>query len=170
MNKRRPFILAIAACLLLAGCNSEPKTTADKIDALKRQVEADAVSLQNIENDFVTPLQRDFMFCDSLLQYMNQEQVDANFETLNLTQAYLLQFSTVQPIMVQKMDYVTLQLDRLKSDLESQFVSDSLAQVYLNTENMVADTLHNQVAYFQDRFRQCQKDLKAVKNTKIKRQ
>lgn len=171
MNKRRfPILVIVIAYLLLVGCHSEPKTTAEKIDALKRQVESDAKALKTIEDKYVTPLQRDFLFCDSLLQYMSQEQMDANFETLNLTHAYLLQFSSVQPGMVQKMGYVTLQLDRLKSDLESQFVSDSLAQIYLNTESMVADTLHNQVVYFQDRLSQCQKDLNVVKKTKIKRQ
>ena len=151
------------AFFILTGCT--PKTTSDKIEALKRQVETDAKTLQDIENKDFAKLQSDFKHCDSMLQHLNEAQVNASFETLNLTQAYLQQFKDVKPVMADKMDYLMVQLDNLKSDAESHYLSDSLVLVYLDTETKVADTLHKQVDYFQDRFHKCQNDLNTLKKS-----
>lgn len=166
MNNHKIIFLVLAITLLsLLGCKEVPKTTSEKIDALKHQVEADAMTLQNIENKDFTLLQDDFKYCDSMLQFLSTEQVDAGFEKLNLTQAYLQQFAEVKPIMVSKMNYVVAQLDNLKTDLVSQYVSDSLAIIYLADESRVADTLHEQVLYFQDRFGKCQRELNTLKKS-----
>ena len=166
MRKSNIILIAAFACLLLNGCTSQPKTTMEKIDTLKQQVLTDAHTLQNIDNKVFTKLQKDFLYCDSILQYLTPEQVDARFEQLNLTQAYLLQYCEVKPVMEKKMDYLVEQLDHLKADAESHYLSDSLVTVYLAIETRVADTLHAQVSYFQDCLGNCQKELNKLKKSK----
>ena len=165
MRKTRLTLIAATACVMMLGCTSQPKTTIEKIDLLKKQVQADATALQNIANEDFARIQKDFHYCDSMLQYINDKQIGAHFEKLNLTQAYILQFKEVKPIMEQKIDYVMQQLINLKSDAESHYLSDSLVQVYLATESKVADTLHAQVKYFKDSFQKCQKSLNQLKKS-----
>lgn len=163
MRKTKLILIAAIACIVLSGCNNQPKTTIEKIDLLKKQVATDAKALQAIANEDFTTLQNDFHYCDSLLQHIDAEQVKANFDQLNLTQAYILQFKEVKPVMEKKMDYLVQQLDNLKSDAESQYLPDSLVLIYLDTETKVADTLHAQVDYFKDSFSSCQKSLNQMK-------
>ena len=163
MRKTKLILIAALACIVLSGCNNQPKTTIEKIDLLKKQVATDAKALQAIANEDFTILQNDFHYCDSMLQYIDAEQVKANFDQLNLTQAYILQFKEVKPVMEKKMDYLVQQLDNLKSDAESQYLPDSLVLIYLDTETKVADTLHAQVDYFKDSFSSCQKSLNQMK-------
>ena len=163
MRKTKLILIAALACIVLSGCNNQPKTTIEKIDLLKKQVATDAKALQAIANEDFTTLQNDFHYCDSMLQYIDAEQVKANFDQLNLTQAYILQFKEVKPDMEKKMDYLVQQLDNLKSDAESQYLPDSLVLIYLDTETKVADTLHAQVDYFKDSFSSCQKSLNQMK-------
>ena len=149
--------------LALGGCHSAPETNIDKIDNLKKQVQTDAKTLSDLETkDFVT-LEKDFMACDSMLQYQKEEQVKKSFETLQLVQAYLEQFKVTKPVMQAEIDSTLLQLDRLKADAESHYLSDSLVEVYIDTETEYVNRLSNQVQYFQDRFGSCQKDLNALK-------
>lgn len=163
MRKTKLILIAALACIVLSGCNNQPKTTIEKINLLKKQVATDAKALQAIANEDFTTLQNDFHYCDSLLQHIDAEQVKANFDQLNLTQAYILQFKEVKPVMEKKMDYLVQQLDNLKSDAESQYLTDSLVLIYLDTETKVADTLHAQVDYFKDSFSSCQKSLNQMK-------
>ena len=165
MRKTRLTLIAAIACVVMLGCTSQPKTTVEKIDLLKKQVQADALALQNIENEDYARIQKDFHYCDSMLQYLDEKQVDAHFNQLNLTQAYLLQVKEVKSIMEKKMDFVVQQLSNLKSDAESHYLSDSLVLVYLETENKVADTLHAQVEYFKDSFHKCQEKLNQMKKS-----
>ena len=166
MNKKHILTVMLAALLLgLASCKETPNTTSQKIDALKTQVSNDAKAVKELGNKQFADLHNDFMVCDSMLQYLKDEQIDACFDILNLTQAYLEQFELVKPVMLSKMDYISTQLDNLKADLASQFVSDSLALVYLNDESRVADTLHQQLLYFEDRFGKCQQDINNLKNS-----
>lgn len=166
MNKRRTLLLAlIIALATLSGCHDKPQTTTEKIEQLKYQVGLDAVRLESIERQQYITLKNDFHACDSMLQHLSEAQIDASFEKLQYTQAYLLQFEMVKPMIVNKIDYIKTQLDNLMSDLESHYVSDSLALVYLDTESRVADTLHEQIVYFGDRFGQCQEDLNALKKS-----
>ena len=149
--------------LALGGCHNAPETNIDKIDSLKKQVQTNAKTLSDLETkDFVT-LEKDFMTCDSLLQYQEEEQVEKSFETLQLVQAYLEQFKDTKPVMQAEIDSTLLQLDRLKADAESHYLSDSLVEVYINNETEYVNRLSNQVQYFQDRFGNCQKDLDALK-------
>ena len=163
MRKTKPIFFAFLACIILFGCNNQPQTTIEKIDLLKKQVVTDADALQTIASEDLPTLQKDFHYCDSILQYIDAEQVKANFDQLNLTQAYILQFKEVEPVMKKKMDYLVQQLDNLKSDAESSYLPDSLVLIYLGTETKVADTLHAQVDYFKDSFSNCQKSLNQMK-------
>ena len=167
MNLRliKPILLGgmIALGLALSSCHSAPETNIEKINSLKKQVQADAKTLGDLETkDFVT-LEKDFMTCDSMLQYQSDETVDKSFETLRLVQAYLEQFKVTKPVMQAEMDSTLLQLDRLKADAESQYLSDSLVEVYIDAEAEYVNRLSNQVQYFQDRFGSCHKDLDALK-------
>jgi hypothetical protein len=89
--------------------------------------------------------------------------MEKSFETLQLVQAYLEQFKETKPVMQAEIDSTLLQLDRLKADAESHYLSDSLVEVYIDTEAEYVTRLSNQVQYFQDRFGSCQKDLDALK-------
>lgn len=171
----------VALGMALIGCNNAPKadtdskpetsidkpeTNIDKIESLQKQVRADEKTLNDIEaNKFVT-LQRDFMVCDSMLQYQSQEQVEQSFEKLQLVQAYLEQFKFAKPLMQADMDTTLHQLDRLKADAENHYLSDSLVTVYLLEETEFVNKQSNQVRYFQDRFSKCQQDLDELKKTK----
>ena len=166
MKRIRIILLGTALALLgLSGCQQPPKTTIGKIEALQQQVTADVDALQTLESQQYNTLKSDFLACDSMLQYLTEAQVDASFEKLQYAQAYLLQFEMVKPTMAEKMDYLAQQLEHLKADLESQYLSDSLALAYFETENRVADTLHEQILYFKDRFGQCQKDINTLKKS-----
>ena len=109
MSKMRKTILSFItalACAAMLACTSQPKTLTEKIDTLKQQVLTDAETLQELENKDFATLEKDFVHCDSMLQHLSQEQVEASFEHLNLTKAYLVQFSEVKPVMERKMNYV----------------------------------------------------------------
>lgn len=166
MAKTILFSGLVALGLALGGCHSKPKTNIEKIDDLIMQVKTNSGILNDMEaKDFVT-LQKDFMTCDSMLQYQSPEQIDKSFETLQLVQAYLEQFKTTKSMMRSELDSTLLQLNRLKTDAESHYLSDSLVTAYLENETEFANRLNNQVLYFQDRFDNCQKDLNVLKKQK----
>ena len=151
--------------LAMNSCDNQPKpeTNIDKIESLQKQVQADSKTLNDIEaNEFVT-LKNDFRACDSMLQYLTPEQVDQSFEKLQLVQAYIEQFKFTKPLMQADMDTTLHQLDRLKADAESHYLSDSLVTEYLESEAEYVNRLSNQVRYFQDRFSTCEQDLNALK-------
>lgn len=163
MKAKLLLILMAAFALLLGSCQNHPQTLSGQIDRLKRQVNDDAIALRGLEETEWPQLQNDFRHCDSMLQHMDSAQVAAAFEKLNLVQAYLNQFSELKTDMRQKMEYSLLQLDRLKADAESHYITDSLAAAYLKTETQVADTLHHRVLYFQEKFGNCRKSLSDFK-------
>lgn len=171
MNLRlmtKPMLLCclVGIGLALGSCNNKPETNIDKIDNLKKQVQADAKTLNGIASKEFVTLEKDFRACDSLLQYQSPEQVDKSFEKLQLVQAYIEQFKFTMPLMQADMDTSLLQLDRLKADAESHYLSDSLVTVYIEKEAEYVNKLSYQVRYFQDRFSSCQQDLNALKKQK----
>ena len=166
MTKATLFIVSFILGLAFAACHNEPKTNLEKIDSLKKQVQADANTLQNLEAKEYKSLEKDFRACDSMLQYLSPEQVDESFEKLRLVQAYLEQFKITKPMMQADIDSTLRQLDRLRADAESNYIKDSLVTVYIANETEFVDRLSNQVRYFKDRFGTCQKDLAALKKQK----
>ena len=108
-------------------------------------------------------MRSDVMWCDSMLQYVPQDQVNDYFETLNLTLAYLNQFDEVLPIMQHDIRYSRQQLNNLQNDIDTHYINDSLATAYLEDETAVIDTLHYRILYFQDRLSTQDKELKSAK-------
>lgn len=158
--------LLFAAALAFSACNPTPKTDVERIDALKKQVQADAKTLGELEANTLVQLQSDFVACDSMLQYLHPEEVDEVFQQLQLVDAYIKQFKETRPTIQADMDSTLIQLDNLKSDIETHYLSDSLAAVYLETETQHVTRLSNQVQYFKDRFNTCSKDLNGFKKKK----
>jgi hypothetical protein len=164
MNKKHSFIGWLALLLLLVGC--QPKTDIEKIDALKKQVNKDMSALNDLDANTIGQLEKDFIFCDSLLQYLPKEEVEEAFPKLRLINAYLQQFQEVRPIMHAEMDSTLARLDLLKGDVESHYLADSLVEVYLEDETQQVEKLTNQVEYFKDRLGNCRKDLDDFKKKK----
>lgn len=153
----------IVASLALAACQPKPKTNLERIDALKKQVQTEAKALNELETKDFVRLQKDFIACDSMLQYLHPETVDEVFQQLQLVGAYIEQFKVVNPLMKTEIDSTLTQLDNLKADALSNYLTDSLVTVYLADEAQHVDKLSNQIQYFKDRFSTCQKNLDDLK-------
>lgn len=164
MNTKLIFIGWLAALLLLVGCQS--KTDLDRIDALKKQVKTEALALDDLNANTFMQLEKDFVSCDSALQYLPKEALDEAFQKLQLVDAYIQQFKKERPAMQAEMDSTLLRLDLLRADAEIHYPSDSLITVYINAETQQVEKLSNQVAYFKDRLGSCRKDLDEFKNKK----
>lgn len=158
------IVIGLVALLMsFSCCNHQPTTHTEEIESLKKQLVADAQTLQEIEaNDFVS-IERDFRKCDSMLQYQSQEQVVKSFEKLRLVQAYIEQFKATRPVMQAEIDSTLRRLDLLQSDAETNHFPDSLVTVYIESETAYVTRLNNQVQYFEDRFDACKKDLDTLK-------
>lgn len=164
MNKKHIFIGWLALMLLLAGC--QPKTDLDKIDALKKQVNKDVKALNDLNTNTFVQLEKDFISCDSSLQYVPKEELDAAFEKLQLVNAYIQQFKKERPVMQAEMDSTLVRLDLLRADAETHYLADSLVADYIEDETQIVEKLSNQVEYFQDRLGNCRKDLADFKKKK----
>ena len=158
--------ILFVATLALVACQAEPKTNLERVDALKKQVQDHATTLNELEAREFTQLQKDFMACDSMLQFLHPEEVDEVFQQLQLVGAYISQFKETCPVMRADIDTTLIQLNNLRSDIETHYLSDSLVAIYLDTESQHVTRINNQVEYFKDRFASCKKDLKEFKKKK----
>lgn len=159
------FILIVFSMFAFTGCTNKPSTPspAERLENLQQQVDNDIVAYQNFEaNDFEN-LRTSFIRIDSELGSIAPQEVQSYYEKLNLAQAYLQQFLEVKTSLKNKLDYSKKQLTDLQYDLENAMINDSLFSVYFERETIAADTLHNQILYFKDRFGSCQKELDALK-------
>ena len=152
------------ALLLFVGC--QPKTDLDKIDALKKQVNKDVKALNDLNTNTFVQLEKDFIACDSSLQFLPEEELDAAFEKLKLVDAYIQQFKMEHPVMQAEMDSTLARLDLLRADAATHYLSDSLVAVYLEDETQQVEKLNSQVEYFKDRLGNCRKDLDNFKKKK----
>ena len=164
MNKRLCFIGWVVALLLLVGC--QPKTDLDKIDALKKQVNKEAKALNDLNTNTFVQLEKDFIACDSSLQFLPEEELDAAFEKLKLVDAYIQQFKMEHPVMQAEMDSTLARLDLLRADAATHYLTDSLVAIYLEDETQQVEKLSSQVEYFKDRLGNCRKDLDNFKKNK----
>jgi uncharacterized protein (DUF342 family) len=164
MHKKLCFIGWLAALLLLVGC--QPKTDLDRIDALKKQVNKDVKTLNDLNTNTFVQLEKDFISCDSSLQYLSEAELDAVFEKLKLVDAYIQQFKMERPVMQAEMDSTLARLDLLRADAATHYLSDSLVAVYLEDETQQVEKLNSQVEYFKDRLGNCRKDLDNFKKKK----
>lgn len=158
--------ILIVTVLALAACQSEPKTNLERVDALKKQVQNNATTLNELESNEYVQLQKDFIACDSMLQYLHPEEIDEVFQQLQLVGAYLSQFKETCPVMRANIDTTLTQLDNLRSDIETHYLSDSLAATYIDMESQYVTRINNQVEYFKNRLIGCKKDLKEFKKKK----
>ena len=147
--------------LLLIGC--QPKTDLDKIDALKKQVNKDVKALNDLNANTIIQLEKDFVTCDSLLQFLPEEDLDDAFQKLQLVNAYIQQFKEECPKMQAEMDSTLMRLDLLRTDAATHYLADSLVTTYLEDETQLVEKLNNQVEYFKDRLGNCRKDLDGFK-------
>lgn len=154
----------IAVTFLLLACLS-CQSRKEPIARLQEQLSRDSVTLCEIQQKYPDNIRSNFRWCDSMLQYLPQEEIDECFETLNLAQAYLSQFDEMLPVMQHDLSYTRQQLVNLKKDIDTHFINDSLAAIYLADETAVADTLHNRILYFEDRLSHQDKELKTLRKT-----
>ena len=164
MHKKLCFIGWLAALLLLVGC--QPKTDLDRIDALKKQVNKDVKALNDLNTNTFVQLEKDFIACDSSLQYLSEADLDIVFSKMQLVDAYLQQFKETQPIMQAEMDSILARLDLLRADAKTHYLADSLVALYLEDETQQVEKLSSQVEYFRDRLGNCRKDLDSFKKKK----
>ena len=152
-SMKNTFIIAATTFLAIAlsACQSN-QTAISEINKLQQQIANDSKELAELESKYYIDLRENYIFCDSMLQYAPKENLEDYFQTLNLAQAYLLQFGETQPIMAKKFDYSKSQLESLKKDIKSNYINDSLANIYLLSEKQAADTLHAQISYFKERL------------------
>lgn len=150
--------------MLLVGSACQSKK-AESIPQLLRQLEKDGMALEKIQQQYPERMQANFRWCDSMLQFIPEEQIDECFDVLNLAQAYLQQFNEMLPVMENTLSYTKQQLSNLQSDIDTRYINDSIAAIYLKDEIAVADTLHNRILYFQDRLSQQDKELISLKET-----
>lgn len=148
---------------LLLACSCQSKK--EPIQQLQDQLTSDSIALRKLQDNYQPRLWADFRWCDSMLQYIPQEQVSDLFQTLNLTQAYLCQFDKMLPIMLHDINYSRQQLSSLKNDINTHYFNDTLAAKYLADEAAVIDTLHYRILYFQDRLSQQDKVLSDTKKS-----
>ena len=161
LNKTLLFTGCAVLIGTLAAC--QPKTLVGEIGTLEKQVKANAQALSQLETKQLAQLEKDFVACDSLLQYLHPEEVETAFQQLQLAGAYIEQFKATRPAMQADIDTTRLQLGRLKADIESHYLNDSLASIYLDDEKQHVDRLSNQINYFKDRLESSQKELDALK-------
>ena len=164
MNKKQILFGWLALLLLLASC--QPKTDLDRIDALKKQVNKDVRALNDLNTNTFVQLEKDFIACDSSLQFLSEEQLDVVFPKLQLVDAYIQQFKMERPVMQAEMDSTLARLDLLRADAATHYLSDSLVAVYLEDETQQVEKLNSQVEYFKDRLGNCRKDLDSFKKKK----
>ena len=164
MHKKLCFIGWLAVLLLLVGC--QPKTDLDRIDALKKQVNKDVKALNDLNTNTFVQLEKDFIACDSSLQFLPEEELDAAFEKLKLVDAYIQQFKIERPVMQAEMDSTLARLDLLRADAETHYLADSLVVSYIEDETQQVEKLNSQVEYFKDRLGGCRKDLDNFKKKK----
>jgi len=160
-NQIALFIGIAALSCTMAAC--QPKTLVDEIGTLEKEVKANAQALSQLETKQLAQLEKDFIACDSMLQYLRPDEVDARFQQLQLVGAYIEQFKAIRPAMQAEIDTTLLQLGRLKADIESHYLNDSMASIYLADETQHVERLSNQVNYFRDRFESSQKELDGLK-------
>ena len=164
MNKKQILFGWLALLLLLASC--QPKTDLDKIDALRKQVNKDVRVLNDLNADAFVQLEKDFIACDSSLQFLSEEQLDVVFPKLQLVDAYIQQFKETRPVMQAEMDSALMRLDLLRNDAATHYLADSLVAAYIEDETRQVEKLSSQVAYFKDRLGSCRNELDGIKETK----
>ena len=100
----------LLACL---SCQSRKEPIAQ----LQEQLSRDSVALGKLQQQYPENIRTNFRWCDSMLQFLPDEQVSECFPVLNLAQAYLSQFDEMLPVMQHDLRYTRQQLVLLQKPL-----------------------------------------------------
>ncbi len=159
LSSKSPFVLGLFISLSLAfsACrHNSIQGPMKQIAELHEQLDKDSISIDLLEKEVLPPLERDFLFCDSMLAFLSSDSVEAHFEALRLCNSYIVQFKEVVPVMKRSISYSRHQLDNLALDIKDSMLTDSLVQIYIDDETKAADTTHHRVIYFQERLNEQQ--------------
>lgn len=173
---KKCFFIGCFAVLLLFGCQpsdsgarravqsqepTSPKSSSDldKIDVLIKLLERESHALADMKGRPIEQLEKDFISCDSSLQFLPEEKWNDAFEKLQLVNAYIMQFKETSPVMEAEMDSTMARLELLRNDVAAHYFPDSLAVAYIEDETRAVEKLSNQVKYFKERLGNCRKDL-----------
>lgn len=157
------LILSLLLAFSISGCRTKKaNTVSDSISLTSKQLEKDLSAIQAIKNTDYQQLSSLFKKCDSLLILSDKNNIDEYFTSLSYANGYMSQFDDLYPVIVKKIGYSQQQLSNLNSDISSNYINDSLAAIYLDDEIRVADTIHEQIKYFDERFKKMNKELKKI--------
>jgi len=157
------LIFSLLLAINISGCRTKKANTVeDGISLTSKQLEKDLSAIQDIKNSDYQHLSTLFKKCDSLLILSEKSDIDDYFTTLSYANGYLSQFDDLYPVIVKKIGYSQEQLSNLSSDISSNYINDSLAAIYLDDEIHVADTIHEQIKYFGERFKKMNGELKKI--------
>ncbi len=162
------FTTALILALCLGSCRTKKANTINEnISLTTKQLDKDLTTLQNLKDSNYPSLSHLFRVCDSMLVNTQKNEIEKYFTSLSYANGYLAQFDDIYPIIKEKINYSKKQLSSLSSDIESHYINDSLAAIYYEDEVLVADTIHEQIKYFSDRFKKMEQELrKAEKELK----
>lgn len=157
------LLITVVLALNVNGCRTKKANTVeDSISLTSKQLDKDLSTIQDIRNIDYPQLSSLFKRCDSLLVLSKKDDIDGYFTTLSYANGYLAQFDDLYPVIVKKIGYSKEQLSNLGSDISSHYINDSLAAVYLQDELLIADTIHEQIKYFDERFKKMNGELKKI--------
>ena len=71
---------------------------------------------------------------------------------LTLLQAYLQQFESERPMMLEELDFTKQQLSDLSIDLKNNIYDDNTIQRYIQDEENALHIIEAQIIYFQEKF------------------
>lgn len=124
-----------------------PKSPSGAISSLQKRASKAEQKVQNLyDNDF-QKLIDDFSYLEN---YISPEK-DISKE-LTLLQAYLQQFESERPMMLEELDFTKQQLSDLSIDLKNNIYDDNTIQRYIQDEENALHIIEAQIIYFQEKF------------------
>ncbi|MGN0032800.1 MAG: hypothetical protein ACI358_03335 [Candidatus Limimorpha sp.] len=73
-------------------------------------------------------------------------------QELMLLQAYLQQFESERPLMLEELAFTKQQLSDLYNDIENNIYNDNTVQAYIQSEEKALHIIEAQIIYFQEKF------------------
>lgn len=137
------FILLATLC----SCNSNFR----KLNSLLNRMDKDEQVFQSIKEVDFPLLVADFRFCDSMFMVLHVDD-EQQRQTLRLLGAYLQQFETEYPKMIDGIEYSRTEIANLKDDISNNLLNEEQLYDAMYAETDIANRIHNVAEYFSDRF------------------
>lgn len=137
------FILLATLC----SCNSNFR----KLNALLNRMDKDEQVFQSIKEVDFPVLVADFRFCDSMFMVLRVDN-EQQRQALHLLGAYLQQFETEYPKMIDEIAYSRIEIANLKDDISNDLLNEDQINDAMYAETDIANRIHNVADYFNDRF------------------